>query len=379
MSWKITDNVEVEKTIVRLGRNDGSYSFDDFYGSYDEKTHTAYVNIPITEYFHCADYYVEFLEVYDMAQTITDVTFSDSPLDEPRKSIHVETKNPDTIAPELDLNRIVVYAEPTNKEAPDGETLVTINFYARDDKSGLGTVAYRLLDPQGLTHHQYFYHRNFGSTYFDGDPTVWEKYTIKCILPKGSAPGIWGLSEMYLNDKAWNEKIYNFVETLIFEPDDNESDYVLFANIDDNSMLNFDLTSDKLNGFGFNYRIISDVSGEEISGSVDASGTVTTRARTTRATDGYHVDISSLPDGKIILITQVLDEAGEVTSVKSTTLEKSNASSGIESRFDERLGKVESVTYIGIDGRQSSAASKGLKIAKIKYADGTVKQTKIID
>ena len=184
---------------------------------------------------------------------------------------------------------------------------------------------------------------------------------------------------MYLNDKAWNEKIYNFVETLIFEPDDNESDYVLFANIDDNSMLNFDLTSDKLNGFGFNYRIISDVSGEEISGSVDASGTVTTRARTTRATDGYHVDISSLPDGKIILITQVLDEAGEVTSVKSTTLEKSNASSGIESRFDERLGKVELVTFIGIDGRQSSAASKGLKIAKIKYADGTVKQTKIID
>ena len=65
--------------------------------------------------------------------------------------------------------------------------------------------------------------------------------------------------------------------------------------------------------------------------------------------------------------------------MKSTTLEKSSSSTGIESRFDERLGKVESVTYIGVDGRQSAAASKGLKIAKIKYADGTVRQTKIVD
>ncbi len=379
VSWKVTDNVEVEKTFVRLGRNDGSYSFADFYGTYDEKTHTAHVNIPITEYFHCADYYAEFISVYDLAQTVTDVCFSDSPLDEPRKSIHVETKDPDTIAPELDLNRIVVYAEPTNKEAPDGETLVTINFYARDDKSGFNHGGFRLLDPQGLTHFDYHSHRNTGTSYFDGDPTLWEKYTIKRVLPKGSAPGIWGLSEMSLIDKAWNEKIYNFVETLIFEPDDNESDYVLFANIEDNSMLNFDLTSDKLNGFGFNYRIISDVSGEEISGSVDTNGSVTTRARATRATDGYHIDISALPDGKIILITQILDRQGEVTAVKSITLEKSNTSTGIESRFDERLGTVESVTYIGIDGRQSAATSKGLKIAKIKYADGTVRQTKIVD
>lgn len=379
VSWKVTDDVGVNYTFVRLGRNDGSYSFADFYGNYDKTTHTAYINIPITEYFHCADYYAEYIFVTDLAGTSTDVTFSDSPLDEPRKTIYIETKDPDTIAPELDLNRIVVYAEPTNKEAPDGETLVTINFYARDDKSGFNHGYFRLLDPQGLTHFEYHSHRNTGTSYFDGDPTVWEKYTIKCVLPKGSAPGIWGLSEMSLIDKAWNEKIYNFVETLIFEPDDNESDYVLFANIDDNSMLNFDLTSDKLNGFGFIYRIISDVSGEEISGSVDTNGNVTTRARATRATDGYHVDISALPDGKIILITQILDRQGEVTAVKSITLEKSNTSTGIESRFDERLGTVESVTYIGIDGRQSAATSKGLKIAKIKYADGTVRQTKIVD
>lgn len=98
----------------------------------------------------------------------------------------------------MDLNRITVSAEPTNKEAPDGETLVTITYYARDDKSGLGTVKYALRDPQGITHTEYHYHENFYTTYFNGDPTAWKKYIIKCILPKGSVPGIWGLAEMVL-------------------------------------------------------------------------------------------------------------------------------------------------------------------------------------
>ena len=35
-----------------------------------------------------------------------------------------------------------------------------------DDKSGLGIVSYRLLDPQGTSHFEYHYHANFHSTIF---------------------------------------------------------------------------------------------------------------------------------------------------------------------------------------------------------------------
>jgi hypothetical protein len=35
-------------------------------------------------------------------------------------------------------------------------------------------------------------------------------------LPVGSAPGTWGLQELSLRDKAYNQRAYNFVETVRF-------------------------------------------------------------------------------------------------------------------------------------------------------------------
>ena len=51
-----------------------------------------------------------------------------------------------------------------------------------------------------------------------GDPSEWREYTINVTLPVGSAPGIWGLLEIYVMDKAGNFYTYNFSETVIFEP-----------------------------------------------------------------------------------------------------------------------------------------------------------------
>ena len=70
------------------------------------------------------------------------------------------------------LNNITADAYPTNPESPNGETVVTIVYWARDDKSGVGVVTYRLLDPQGNSHFEYHYHDNFYTTFFVGDPTV---------------------------------------------------------------------------------------------------------------------------------------------------------------------------------------------------------------
>lgn len=375
VTYKVKDNIGIESTFVRIGCGEDAYSFGDYYGTYDEATHTAHINMTVTEFFRTTDYYAEYISVRDKAGTETAVYFTESPQDELRQYIHITTPNPDTVTPELDLNRIVVYAEPTNKEAPDGETLVTINFYARDDKSGLGGASYRLLSPQGTTVFQYYYHRNFYTTYFDGDPTIWEKYTIKCILPKGSAPGIWGLSEMTLSDKAWNTKIYNFVETLIFEPDNSETDYVLFAEIADDDMLNLSLTSETLSDYGYKYRIISDESGLEINGSM----TQEQKARTRSAVAKYDksVDISSLPDGKIIVIVNVVDADDKIVAVRSQSLVKSSGATSIEHVTSKGHGDVKARIYYDVTGRRLDGPAQGVSIVKEIYNDGTSQTMKI--
>ena len=40
----------------------------------------------------------------------------------------------------------------------------------------------------------------------------WTEYTATVILPPGSAPGTWGITELTLRDRALNFKTYNFTE-----------------------------------------------------------------------------------------------------------------------------------------------------------------------
>ena len=194
-------------------------SFDD-YGSYNITTATATVEHYITEYHPTGNYRTTFVVMDDEAMNQGRQYFSTSPQDEPSPVVRIQTTNPDSIAPEIDLNRITVRARPSVPEAPNGETFVTIEYYARDDKSGLGTVNYTLLDPQGISHFEYHYHNNFYNLFFKGDPVAWQKYTINIILPRGSVPGIWGLQTMELYDKAGNRRSYSFVETIRFDLQD---------------------------------------------------------------------------------------------------------------------------------------------------------------
>lgn len=331
VSFKVKDNIGLRESapvMIRLATNQSQYSWGDQYGEYDPETQTATINYTITEFYPEADYYVTFISIYDKAETCENVYFSESPEQEPVKKVHIVTPNPDYEAPEVDLNRITVYAEPTNPDAPDGETLVTINYYARDNKSGLGKVDYNLKDPQGIQHFQYHYHRNFYTTYFDGDPTVWERYTINCVLPKGSVPGIWGLANMSVNDKAFNGKDYNFVETLIFEPDDSTTDYVLFSELGEDNILSIGLSSNAVNGYGFTYRIINEETGKEITGNVNTGAATRSTSYEQKAT----VDVSSLEDGRLIVIVIVKDEAGEVLGVRSSIVTKGVPTGIIASR-----------------------------------------------
>ena len=175
-------------------------------------------------------------------------------------------------------------------------------------------------------HGDYHYHRNFYTSYFDGDPTVWEKYTIIYTLPKGSAPGIWGVADITLDDKALNGKTYNFVETLIFEPDDSTTDYVLFSELDNNNILTIGLTSDQTDSYGFTYRIIHEDTGKEISGTYTPSVTLNSLQTISNDANTVSVDVSSLDDGKLVIITLVKDKEYNTLAVRSTTLTKDTLS-----------------------------------------------------
>ena len=142
-------------------------------------------------------------------------------VDEVPATIEIQTRFPDSTPPELDLNQITVKAEPTNREAPNGETRVDIIFRVRDNIAGYGSARLHLRDPQGVRHGFSHYgsdhNKNDNNMYFTGDPTVYRTYQKTAILPVGSVPGTWGLSDMTLYDKAENTLRVDFTEIVRFE------------------------------------------------------------------------------------------------------------------------------------------------------------------
>ena len=139
-------------------------------------------------------------------------------IDEEPAKITIETDTPDYQPPTLDLNRITINATPTNPEFPDGKTNVDISFYVKDNISGYVSCELHLRDPNGRVYSSGHY--GGGNLYFQGDPNVFRKYTKTVVLPKGSIPGIWGLQEMVVFDKAYNRITHDFTEILRFELND---------------------------------------------------------------------------------------------------------------------------------------------------------------
>ena len=147
-------------------------------------------------------------------------TDTENQLDELAPELSLQTSSPDTLAPELDLNVISVSATPTNPDQPNGETLVEFNFRVRDDISGYRLGYYKFRDPQGLTSGYYHYPASgtlIFPTDFDND---WYDYQATVMLPVGSAPGRWGITELTLIDRAQNFKTYDFTEIVRFDVDE---------------------------------------------------------------------------------------------------------------------------------------------------------------
>lgn len=188
----------------------------DTWGTYDLENKIAGIDFYLSEYMPSWNYGVTNVKMVDQAKNSSNQYFTDSPQDEKRQTVEVISVNPDTEKPEIDVNNIYI-CKVCKPRSFRWRNLVYIIYYARDNKLGLGEVSYKLPDPQGVSHMQYHYHENFAIFFFKGDSTEWKEYKINIVLPRGSAPGICGLEEIWMVYKAKTEKNYNFTENIHFE------------------------------------------------------------------------------------------------------------------------------------------------------------------
>ena len=190
------------------------------YGSYDIEINRAVVKFNFPEYMPSSVYSLNHVGMRDIALNRARIYFTDSPKDEAPKTIEIKTENPDYEPPVLDVNRITITAEPTIPEEPNGETVVDISFWIKDNISGYDFASMDLRDPHGVNHNFWHYAEGYREMYFPGDPTIFKKYHQRIVLPVGSIPGTWGLAYMGLRDKAGNSQRLNFTEIVRFKVDD---------------------------------------------------------------------------------------------------------------------------------------------------------------
>ena len=232
--WQILEENEVAGVLARINdANDETYSRrSERWGNYNKETGEATVELIIPDYFQNGTYALNYVSITDIGLNYRGVYFTKPPfvlrdeeeiIDEQPATIEIQTTNPDSTPPVLDLNQITVKAVPTNPEEPNGETEVDITFMIKDDISGYSTTDIHLRDPHGVMHFFRHNHHEFHNIYFSGDPTVYKTYHNTIILPVGSVPGTWGVAQMTVWDKAQNKLLADFTEIVRFEVDNADT------------------------------------------------------------------------------------------------------------------------------------------------------------
>lgn len=224
--WQVEENRGVSECHANI--NDElleTYRFEA-QGDYDSRSKRCEVLFLMPHYMPSSVYTMSYIWMKDIALNVSGTYFrhpahglreEDIVVDEAGPQVELITNNPDTEAPEVDLNAIEISAEPTNPDAPNGETLVTLTFRIRDNIAGFTHGYLNLRDPQGIEHGFWVYTNNGSDLFPTGDPSQWTTHTWTVVLPEGSAPGTWGLADMTVYDRAENFHNYNFTEIIHFD------------------------------------------------------------------------------------------------------------------------------------------------------------------
>ena len=165
------------------------------WGEYNQETEgvwEATTKLEVPDYFPNSTYKITRIVMQDLAKNRSKVYFTEGGDDELPASIEIQTTNPDTEPPVLDVNQIGIEAEPTQPAAPNGETRVDITFRIKDNISGHRITYMSLRNPQGVMLSYDYYDPDLYKIYFTRDPTVYETYHKTIILPVGSPPRYMG-------------------------------------------------------------------------------------------------------------------------------------------------------------------------------------------
>jgi hypothetical protein len=265
LRWRViedNDHVHCFTRIVHYSAVEGTRQrFYDQYGAglpldgweSDGATHSCEIRWRITRYMPSGSYGPGYISMIDSANNWGSQEFAfDHATYEIPPTVDVYSPFEDLVTPMLNIEPCVtedpneecirVNAFPVNPDAPDGETVVRISYWAYEPPplataSGVNIATLSLRNPQGQ---EFFWYHGDGSTGVVGrspmlhrlyfacpsliveelgqcDATTRIKYEFEVRLPVGSAPGTWGLTEMTVGDHAGNTLRVQFTEVIRFD------------------------------------------------------------------------------------------------------------------------------------------------------------------
>ena len=231
-SWQVDENAEMateQACYASLNDEHPDTYRVEAYGNFDIASRRCNVEFVMPHYMPSSTYSMNFVRMEDSALNTQGVYFTEpgfslrdeeTVIDEQPQQIPLVTDDQDLDSPELDLNNITIQATPVNIDAPNGETIVEVTFRVRDNNSGYNIASLILRDPQGTDHQYWAYNDDTYTLFPTSDPTQYQAFTRTIVLPRGSAPGTWGISEMTVYDRAGNFQHNDFTEIVHFDVED---------------------------------------------------------------------------------------------------------------------------------------------------------------
>jgi hypothetical protein len=244
-------------------------------GQPDGATHRCIARYRFSKFMPSGEYQLVATRTNDAGGNVLDVRYSSDGAGESLLKASFSSEFSDEIAPLINIQKCTtdtpsegclrIVSAPTNPTKPNGETLVTLSYFAFDEgpiskASGFSKAFFQLRDPAGKVYgyisncphqgqpeftgiesrcppwpyetvaedpgtlggsRQIFFNRVFKcpeSASAPCDALTPVQYQARVLLPVGSVAGTWGLIGMGVYDKAENFRLYDFTELFRFVP-----------------------------------------------------------------------------------------------------------------------------------------------------------------
>jgi hypothetical protein len=175
----------------------------------------------------------------------------------------------------------------------------------------------------------------------DGKPGFWRKYKVSTLLPKGSAPGLWGVESIELIDRANNTKSTSFVELVRFDIEEKDSTQAVTPRVEilgkkvnskNVDSVTMSIACNNCAQKNYRARIYSDMGGESVlyEGKMTADSIVVKNIKLSGVNDGViYATVFILDTSKVLLGIGKAQYTKDVVAPKSSLLKTNLSNMGI--------------------------------------------------